>query len=135
MDALHNLIESTSPEEWLSALPEEDQYTFQTSLQHMHLEMSELGATVSVDRMDQIKKEFHKFICGHEDYAEERKEINDFINKKNGVKDLVVAFITGVLAAHFGAMAAIIAQLVVWLLAVTAKMGINAYCAMNPLEA
>lgn len=141
MRSLQTFIDETTAEDWLSMLPEEDQQTVRHAFEESEEDLfralePRMMVQAEWSVMDKIKKEFDLFLCGHPDYEDARKDIDDFINKKGGAKDIVMAAIAAALSPVIGpGFAAAIAWGVTVLLSRAANVGIKKYCELNPIEA
>tara|TARA_Y100000588_G_scaffold124900_1_gene136821 strand:- start:4705 stop:5127 length:423 start_codon:yes stop_codon:yes gene_type:complete len=83
------------------------------------------------DFFSEVKKQFHKLLCGHSDYEEERKEILGGVSEiGSGVTTAIATWI----GATFGVAMAIVLPVVVLLLKLAAKIGLNAWCETTSIE-
>ncbi|MHA3105488.1 hypothetical protein [Acinetobacter sp. ANC 3791] len=76
---------------------------------------------------DRLVKEIRKLICGDESYQEYREKI---IEKANASAFVVVASISGLMGDIFGIAPAILTPVVILILKMISKVGINAWCAI-----
>lgn len=79
--------------------------------------------------VEQFKLEFKTFLCGGDKYAEEREGLGALTGD---IKTYLVGAISGAIAASLGATAAFIAPAVVIMLIAVSKMGVNAWCSLEP---
>lgn len=75
---------------------------------------------------NRLKSEFKKFVCGHPDYEEERKQLG---GERPITKSVLIYVIGTAVAAKLGVLMALIVPAVVILLFVVGKAGRNAWCA------
>lgn len=145
MDSLQEIIQNTTKDEWLSSLPDYQQQSLIPLL--LKLPEEEVAKSwvdssfkttspFSADNskkgyFDYVKVEFTNFICGNPKYDEQRNEIKSQIDIQDGIKTFIVSSISTAIGSQIGASAVIIAPVIVILLSLAGKIGVNAYCEMS----
>lgn len=74
---------------------------------------------------ERYKNEINKFLCGHPDYQNERKEFGK-INDSS--KTIVISGLSAFIGSKLGVAATVISPAIVISLGLAGKMGIKAYC-------
>lgn len=74
---------------------------------------------------DRLIQEIRKLICGDETYKEDREKI---IEKANTSALIVVSGISGLMGDVFGVAPALLTPVVIIILSMISKVGINAWC-------
>lgn len=77
---------------------------------------------------DRFSQEFRLFVCGDKKYAKERKEL---LKQANPTALVVVSTISVVIATTLGLAPALITPVVVIMLKVVGRIGLNAWCAVS----
>ena len=145
MDSLQEIIQNTTKEEWISSLPDYQQQSLITLLLKLPEEdvaqnwidsSFKTTSPFSADNskksyFDYVKIEFTNFICGNPKYDEQRNEIKTQINVHDGIKTFIVSSISTAIGSQIGASAVVIAPVIVILLSLAGKIGVNAYCEMS----
>ena len=125
-------------EEWLEVLEPFQQELIQTLLvEHSEEEAIQIwisvsgpeyttsfGGTEKKDYLKSFKEEFDKFILCDDKYKNDIKELNEYTTI---TKYFIVSFISSVLAKSLGVVSGVVAPLIVLILGVIGKIGLNAY--------
>jgi hypothetical protein len=77
---------------------------------------------------DNFKKEIAKFLCGHSDYDEQRKQLS---SEAPVTKVVLLTIVSGVVATQIGVLQSLIVPAVALILHLIGKMSINAWCETN----
>ncbi|KGL58406.1 hypothetical protein [Polaribacter sp. Hel1_85] len=78
--------------------------------------------------IEKVLDEIEKFICGNEDYAEERKEIGESTDK---TKEYLIGVMSTAIGQTMGVAGAFIAPVIALLIMSIGKIAVNAWCAMR----
>jgi hypothetical protein len=77
---------------------------------------------------DKLLEELEKFLCGDEQYEDDRKKISDSTDKS---QKYVIGVMSAAIGKVLGTAGAFIAPVIVLLILSIAKMAVNAWCAMR----
>lgn len=93
-------------------------------------EMKDFGGTSSdpAPYFDRVISEIRKFICGDEKYNSEREKLTSGINKS---ATTTVAAISLAVGDVFGIAPALLTPIVVMILKMIGKIGVNAWCSVE----
>lgn len=94
-------------------------------------EISHNGGTTQIISQDssywqRLKEQFNSFVCGNENYSDERKQA--IAIGETGATSLA-AYLAGIISPIIGISVPILVPAILLLLHLAAKMGIGAYCA------
>jgi hypothetical protein len=77
---------------------------------------------------DKLLEELEKFLCGDQQYEDDRKKIADSTDKS---QKYIIGVMSAAIGKSLGAAGAFIAPVIVLLILSIGKMAINAWCAMR----
>ncbi len=77
---------------------------------------------------DNFKKEIAKFLCGHSDYEEQRKQLS---SEAPITKVVLLTLVSGAVATQIGVLQSLIVPAVALILHLIGKMTIKAWCGVN----
>ena len=99
---------------WLSASPE---HTFPFG--------AEQGRSIFLEK---VRDEVEKFLCGHDDYEEERKKL---LSSADLIQTTVVSSVSAAIASVIGVAAAYVMPVIVLVFMMMGKISLNAWCEMR----
>ena len=143
MDELNNLLQA-EPVEIISSLDNYQQDIIKTFLKNNsndYLDSADKWLNASTSNTakfggenkskiyrDKVLEELEKFLCGNEQYDEERKKISEHTDKS---REYIVGVLSTSIGSSLGVAGAFIAPVVVLLLLSIGKMALNAWCEMR----